>query len=104
MVFQVKEFIPTPEFGTPAPTARDPTVTPGMGPTPTQTPPTGGQRLPRVVRRLWGGEDTPPDSPFREDPLEVEEVEEVVPVEGGDPTVARVLFEGDEVVETPPIA
>lgn len=120
MVFQVKEFIPIPEFGTPTPTARDPTVTPGMGPTPTQTPPTGGQRLPPVVRRLWGGEDTPPDSPFREDPLEgglprdlesrlgVDSGDGTSPltfeeVEGGDPTV-RVLFEGDEVVETPPIA
>ena len=105
MVFQVKEFIPSPEFGTPAPT-----VTPGgMGPTPTQTPPTVGQRLRRVVRTLWSGEDTPPTSPFREDPLEaltpetLEEVEEVVPVEGDEPTVTRVLFEGDEVVETPPI-
>lgn len=111
MVFQVKEFIPPSEFGTPAPTARDPTATPGgMGPTPAQTPPTRAQRLRRAVRRLWGGEDTPPASPFREDPLEtltpetpgeVEQREEVVE-EGGETTV-RVLFEGDEVVETPPV-
>ena len=113
MVFQVKEFIPPPEFGTPAPTARDPTATPGgMGPTPAQTPPTGAQRLRRAVRRLWGGEDTPPASPFREDPLEtltpetpgeVEEREEVVEevVQEGGETTVRVLFEGDEVVETP---
>jgi hypothetical protein len=113
MVFQVKEFIPPPEFGTPAPTARDPTATPGgMGPTPAQTPPTGAQRLRRAVRRLWGGEDTPPGSLFREDPLEtltpetpgeVEEREEVVQevVQEGGETTVRVLFEGDEVVETP---
>ena len=83
MVFQVKEFIPLPEFGTP-------------GPTPAQTPPTGAQRLRRVVRRLWGGEDTPPTTLFYEDPLEA--------LTPGEPTVDRVLFEGDEVVETPPIA
>jgi hypothetical protein len=108
MVFQVKEFILPPEQRTPPPVARDPTATPGgMGPVPTQSPPTGAQRLRRVVRRLWGGEDTPPASPFREDPLEtltpetpgeVEEREEVVE-EGGE--TVRVLFEGDEVVETP---
>ncbi len=113
MVFQVKEFTLPPEQRTPAPVARDPTVTPGgMGPVPTQTPPTSVQRLRRVVRRLWGGEDTPPASPFREDPLEtltpetpgeVEEREEVVEevVEEGGETTVRVLFEGDEVVETP---
>ena len=69
MVFQVKEFIPPPEFGTPAPTARDPTATPGgMGPTPAESPPTDAQRLRRAVRRLWGGEDTSPTSPFRRSP------------------------------------
>ena len=117
MVFQVKEFIPPPEFGTPAPTARDPTATPGgMGPTPAESPPTDAQRLRRAVRRLWGGEDTSPTSPFREDPLETltpetpgevverEEVVEEVVEEGGEEgaeTTVRVLFEGDEVVETP---
>lgn len=106
MVFQVKEFILPPEQRTPPPVARDPTVTPGgMGPVPTQqTPPTGVQRLRRTVRRLWGGEDTPPASPFREDPLETltpETPGEVEEREEGGETTVRVLFEGDEVVETP---